>query len=62
MTEPNDSSALPGKVSCLSCGKMFTSPDKRRIRRCAPCKKKDDPYERPVFRISEVRAAMRRNC
>ena len=58
---PPDPTALPGKVACLSCGEVFKSPDRRRIRRCEDCKKKDDPYERAVFRMADLRAAMRRN-
>ncbi len=58
---PPDPSALPGKVACLSCSRVFDSPDRRRTRRCEACKKKDDPYERAVFRMSDLFAAMRRN-
>ncbi len=33
--------SVPGRVTCLSCGKSFRSPDRLRIRRCARCKKED---------------------
>lgn len=53
--------AKPGKAICLKCGKPFSSPDKTRIRRCPPCKENEDPYQPPVFHVSDVRAAMRSN-
>lgn len=51
----------PGKVQCHKCRRTFDSPDRTRVRRCPDCKKHDDPYQPAVFRMADLRAAMRQN-
>lgn len=46
-------SSSPHEVRCLSCNKTFVSPDKRRVRRCSPCKAKENSDVK-VYRLDRT--------